>query len=84
MSELLFISHPKGLEERHTDELDMVPNPSEDAALAMCKEPRRLSRNYRDEIAGTSFYTFWFRYIPELIGYILMEKKGIQSIHNRL
>lgn len=53
--------------------LDMVPSSSEDVTRAMRWQPKRLSQNYLrpsfscwDEMAGTPFYMFWFRFIAEL------------------
>ena len=46
--------------------LDIVPSSSEDITRAMRGQPKRLSRITREKMAGTSFYMFWFRFIPEM------------------
>ena len=39
--------------------LDIVPSSSEDITRAMRGQPKRF-------IAGTSFYMFWFRFMPDM------------------
>ena len=42
-----------------------MPSSSEDVARAMRGQPKGFSRNYLRR-NGTSFYMFWFRFIPEM------------------
>ena len=44
----------------------MVPSSSKDGTRAMRGQVNRISRNYLSKMAGRSFYTFWFRFIPEM------------------
>ena len=46
--------------------LDIVPSSSEDITRAMRGQPKRLSRATCEKMVGTSFYMFWFRFIPEM------------------
>ena len=44
----------------------MVPSSAEDVTRAKRGQPKRISRNYIRRNAGTSFYMFWFHFIPEM------------------
>ena len=46
--------------------LDIVPSSSADITRAIRGQPNGLSRNYLKQMAGRSFYMFWFRFIPEM------------------
>ena len=46
--------------------LDIVLSSSEDITRALRGQPKRLSRTTWEKFAGTSFYMFWFRFIPDM------------------
>ena len=56
--------------------LDIVPSSSEDITRAMRGQPKRL-------MARTSFYMFWFRFIPEMFSALsaaLFVQSGISFV----